>query len=137
MQQFGDAVFEPFQVERLGEKIVGMQRHGAFGHFAGKRAHKNHRRLFGGRLAAQNFADGQPIEVGQQNIEQDQIRFELPRLAQRLHAVVGHDEFATQPGEAVLHQLDEIELVIHNQNEACTRRCQAKRMCVASSLWLE
>ena len=41
---------------------------------------------------------------------------ELPRLAQRLHAVAGHDEFAAQPGEAILHQLDEIALVVHNQN---------------------
>ena len=116
MQQIGDAAFESFQVERLDEKILGVHRHGAFGHLAGKRAHENHRGLFGCRLAAQNFTNGQTVEVGQQDVEQDQIRLELPRLAQRLHPVAGHDEFATQPGEAILHQLDEIELVIHNQN---------------------
>ena len=41
---------------------------------------------------------------------------ELPRLAQRLDAVVGHDEVVALPRELVLQQLDEIVLVIHDQN---------------------
>ena len=116
MEQISDTALQPRKVERLDEKILGVNCHGAFGHFAGKRAHENYRGLLGGRLASQNFTNGQTVEVGQQDVEQDQIRLELPRLAQRLHPVVGHDEFATQPGEAILQQLDEIEFIIHNQN---------------------
>jgi hypothetical protein len=33
-----------------------------------------------------------------------------------VHAVIGHDEFAAQPGKTILHQLDEILLIVHNQN---------------------
>jgi len=92
MQQIGDAAFEPFQVERLDEKILGMDCHGALVTWL-ESALMKLREFFGGRLAAQNLANGQTVEVRQQDVEQDQIRFELPRLAQRLHPVAGHDEF--------------------------------------------
>jgi hypothetical protein len=116
MQQIRDAAHEARQIQRLREKIVRLHRYGALGDFARERAHEDHRDFFRGRLAAQNFADGQAVEVGQQDVEQDQVRFELPRLAQRLHAIVGHDEVVALPCEFVLQQLDEIVLVIHEQN---------------------
>jgi len=116
LQQIGDAELEPFQIQRLGEEIIGLHRHGALGDLAGQRAHEDNRDLFCGRLAAQDFADREAVEVGQKDVEEDQVGLELPRLAQRLHAIVGHDEFATQAGKAVLHQLDEIALVVNNQN---------------------
>ena len=116
MQQIRDAAHEAWQIERLGEKIVRLHRHRAPGDFTRERAHENHGDFFCGRLAAQDFADGQAVEVGQQDVEEDQIRLELPRLTQRLHAVVGHDEVVALPREFVLQQLDEIVLVIHQQN---------------------
>ena len=36
-----------------------------------------------------------------------------------MHAIVGHNEFAAQPGKSKLRQFNKIALVIHNQN---TRR---------------
>jgi len=45
--------------------------------------------------------------------------FELPRLASTPAPRCWPDEFTTQPGEAILHQLDEIEFIIHNQNARC------------------
>src|SRR5674476_1696154 len=116
MQQFADAFFEAVQVERLGEEIIGVHGGGAPGHITGKRAHENDGNLFGGRLAAQNLTDGQTIKIGQQNIEQDEIRFHLPRLAQRVDAIVRHDQVIAVSAEFVLQQLDEIVLVIHDQN---------------------
>jgi hypothetical protein len=71
LQQISDAALETLQIERLGEEIRGLHRHGALGHVAGKRAHEDDGDFFGGRLAAQDFADGQAVEIGQQNIEQD------------------------------------------------------------------
>ena len=116
LQQPGDALPEPVQIQRFREKILRLHRHGSPRHLARQRAHKDDRNFFGGRLAAQDFADGQAIEVGQQDVEQDEAGLELPRLALRLHAVAGHDEFAAQPGETVLHQLDKIALVVNDQN---------------------
>ena len=116
LKQFGDAALEPVQIQWLGEKIIGLHRHGAPGHLARQRAHENDGDFFGGRLAAQDFANGQAVKVGQQNIEQDQAGFELSGLAQCLHAVVRHDELAAQPGEVILHQLDKIALVVNDQN---------------------
>ena len=115
MQQLADAFFEAVQVERLGEEILGVHGGGAFGHVAGERAHDD-RNLFRGRLAAQNLTDGQAVEIGQQNIEQDEIWFQLPRLAQRVDAIVRHDQVIAVSAEFVLQQLDEIMLVIHDQN---------------------
>ena len=116
MQQIRNAAHEARQIQRLGEKIVRLHRHRALGDFARERAHENHGDFFRGRLAAQDFANGQTVEVGQQDVEEDQIGLELPRLAQRLHTVVGHDEVVALPREFVLQQLDEIVLVIHQQN---------------------
>jgi hypothetical protein len=114
LQQFTNAAFEPRQVERLGEKVIGVQGRHSFSHVAGERAHENNGDFFGGRLPAQNFADGQPVKVGQQNVEQDQVRFELPGLAQRLHTVGGREKFTAQPGQPEFHQLDEVGFVIHD-----------------------
>src|ERR1039457_6137983 len=116
MQQFADALFEAVQVERLGEKILGVHGGGAPGDVAGERAHENDGNLFGVWLAAENFTNGQAVEVGQQNIEQDEIRFLRARLAQRVDAVVGHNQVVAMPREFVLQQLDEVMLVIHDQN---------------------
>ena len=113
MQQSSDPALEPFQVQRLGEEILGLRRHGALGDFAGQRAHEDDGNLFGGWLAAKDFADREAVEVGQEDVEEDQIGLELPRLAQRLHAVAGHDEFAAQTGETILHELDKIALIVH------------------------
>ena len=114
VQQIGDALFQPVQIKRLGEEILGLHRHRAFGDFARERAHENDRDFFRGGLAAQDFADRQAVEIGQQDVEQDQIRFHLPRLAQGVDAVVGHNQLIAVAGELVLQQLDEIVLVIHN-----------------------
>ena len=71
LQQIGDALLEPLQIQRLGEEIIGLHRRGAPGHIARQRAHEDDWDFFGGRLEAQNFTNGQAIEVGQQNIKQD------------------------------------------------------------------
>jgi len=115
-QQVGNPALQTREIERFGEKVFGVHGHGAFGYFAGKRAHENDGDFFCGRLAAQDFADGQTVQIGQQNVEEDEIRSELPRLGERLYAVIGHDQFIAQPGESELHQLDKIPLVVHDQN---------------------
>ena len=56
MQQICDAAYEPWQVERLGEEIIRLHRHRALGDFARERAHEDHRNLFRGGLAVQDFA---------------------------------------------------------------------------------
>lgn len=116
MQQFADASCKPRQIEWLGEKIVGLHGHGAFGDFTRERAHENDRNLFCGRLAAQDFTNGQAVKIGQQNIKQDQIRLKLPCLTQRLHAVAGDEKFAAKIRKTEFHQLDEIRFVVHNQD---------------------
>lgn len=116
VQQIRDALHEARQIQRLGEEILRLHRHRAPGDFARERAHEDDRDFFRGRLAFQNFADRQAVEVGQQDVEKDQIRLELPRLAQRLHAVVGNDQVVALRREFVLQQLDKIVLVIHQQN---------------------
>jgi len=114
VQQFADAPLEPREIERLGKKILSLHGHGALGDLAGKRAHEYDGDFFCGRLAAQDFADRQSIQIRQQDVEQDKIRLKLPRLAERLHTVGGHQKFTAQRGEAKLHQLDEIALVVHD-----------------------
>ena len=113
-QQSPDAVDKSFQVKRFCEEIIRLHCRGALAYLAGKRAHENDGNFFGGRLALQDFTHGQAIQVGQQNIEQDQIRLELPRLAQGMDTVVGHEKLAMEIGQTELHQFDEIRLVIHD-----------------------
>jgi len=116
MQQLADASFEPGQIQRLGEEIVRVHGDGAPGHVAGKRAHEDDGDFLRGRLAFQDFADGQAVEIGQQDVEQDQVRLQLPRLAQGVDAVVGHDQVIAVTRELVLQQLDEVILVIHDED---------------------
>ena len=130
VEQFVDALFQPGQIQRLGEEIHGVHRHRAPGHVAGERDHEDDRDLFGGGLAAENFADGNAVEVGQQDVQQDEAGFHRPRLAQGVDAVIGHDQVIAVPREFVLQQLDEIILVIHNQD---TRAHADKIACPATN----
>jgi hypothetical protein len=116
MQQIRDAANETRQVKRLGEEIVRMHRDGSPGHVAGQCAHENDGNFFRRGLAFQDFAHGQAVEIGQQDVEQDQVRLHLPRLAQGVDAVIGDDQVVAVPRELVLQQLDEIILIIHDQD---------------------
>ena len=43
-----------------------------------------------------DLADRKAVQVRQKDVQQDQIRLELPGLAQCLDAIHGHQEFAVQ-----------------------------------------
>jgi hypothetical protein len=115
MQEFGDAFFEPVQVERLGEEILGVHRGRATRHVAGERAHEDDGDLFRVRLALEDFADRQAVQIRQQNVQEDQVRLELPGLAKRVDTVIRRDDFAMQAREAKFHQFNEVAFIIHDQ----------------------
>ena len=104
------------EVERFGEKILGVHGGGPLGDVAGERAHEDDRDLFGGRLAMQDFADGKAVEIRQQDVQEDEVGLVLPRLAQGMDAVAGREKFTRQIAQAEFHQLDEIALVVHYED---------------------
>lgn len=116
VEQFPHPSLKPRQVQWLGEKILRLDDHGFFGDPRGKRAHKNNGNFFCCRLALQNFAHGQPIQVRQQNVQKDEVGLELARLTQGLHPVIGHKKLAPKRTQAKFHQFNEIAFIIHNQD---------------------
>ena len=115
MEDFADALFEAREVQGLGEEIFGVHGGGAFGDVAGERAHEDDGDFAGRGLAAKDFANGQAVEVRQEDVQQDQIRLQLPGLAEGVNAVTGHNQFIPVTRELVLQELDKVMLVIHNQ----------------------
>ena len=118
-KQGADATFQSVQVEWLGEKILHLHGSCALGYLAGKGAHEDDGDFSRGWLAFKDFTDGQPIQVGQQDVQQNQIRFELPCLAQGLDTIICDQKIAFQIGQTELDEFNEIHLVIDNQNLSC------------------
>ena len=96
VQQLADAFFQTGEIQRLGEEIFRVHGGGALGHLARQRAHEDDGDFFGAGLTAQNFADGEAVEVRQQDVEQDQIWPTRARLAQGMDAVVRLQKFTMQ-----------------------------------------
>ena len=68
MQQLFHSPFQPWQVEWFGEEILRLHGDRAFGDAGGQRAHENDGDFLGSRLAFQDFADRNPVQIRQKYI---------------------------------------------------------------------
>ena len=110
-------VFQFFKVHGFGEEFFGpgdlrrvarhVRTHGA-DHDDGD--------VERGRVAGKNFADAQAVEVRQQEVQKDEIGRVFPCGVEGVGAVGGGAKTVVAVGQAVLHQLRKIELVVHDQD---------------------
>jgi len=81
-----------------------------------KRADHENWDFAGRRLRMQNLADGEPIEIRQQNIQQDQVGIFQARDFERLHSVGSAEDLAALVTKIILQQLPEIFFVVDDQH---------------------
>jgi len=105
------------RTERLGDVIVGAEleaEHAVqFRRLGGQHDDGD---CGGGRVTAQDFADLEPVHLGQHEVEEDQVRGEGAGLLQGLVAVARRDHVKTGATEIEFHQFDGIRFVVHHQD---------------------
>ena len=116
-QRLFDTVGEVFAAEGLGQKMVCTRRERIrAGNFPSHRRDKNDLDVRGRRLAAENFAHGKAIDVGQAQVQEDDIRQVAAGLVKSGHAGLGADDFKAGVAEIVGGKIDEVCFIIDHKN---------------------